>query len=293
MSDKASGAIAKAAKKLYTRMDTADLDATPQGLLKFFGSGRASTAVQRAGKAIGDFKNVLTTQPAFTRLYVRVPVRTAGQAPGASLVANQSPLGSVSWHMMPFKDAMEYFDQLSDRSFNPAGTPRGGIYAEPDRKLAAWTRQSIVNTLRTASPKVAQQFSDLSRDYGISKAMGDVVTKDAIDNATGLIDHQKIYDNSADKKVMDHLTALAGPDAAQQFLQDTVPGRITITPKGGESGAHASAGVPGIPIHLRPPAGFFKGPPTGPPAFMPKWPAVAGTIANQGATQGEEQILGE
>jgi hypothetical protein len=283
MSNKGASAIAAATKKLFKRMELGDLPETPAGLANFFGSGDASPAVQRAGGKLADFRRILRTQPAFARLYVRVPVKEYPSFPGG-------PVPPPSWHMLQLNGAMDYLDQLYNRSNLASGGPRGGIQAEPDSRMAAVVRQEIVKALgsvRGVGPKVAQTYVDLNHDYGVAKVMGEIMPKAA--KAGGLLDHEAVYQQAADPKRLSHLENLVGPQDTRQFLADIAPGRQRIAPPGNDMGARIH--VPGAPISVH--AGILHGPPSGPQAFAPKWPSVVGPVSAGAATQGEEQVIGQ
>lgn len=283
MSSKGSEAIGGAAQKMFKKLNTDDLEMTPQGLANFFGQGDASPAMQRAGGQLANFRQILRTQPAFTRLQVRVPLKSFPQGP-------QAP-ASITWHMMPLSDAMDYQAQLYGKGYSIAGAPRGGVQAEPDRQLGSYVRGAISKAIAGVpriGQRAAQTYTDLSHDYGVAATMGEIFPKAV--TPQGLLNHEEIYSKVADPKRLSHLENLVGPQDTRNFMAEVAPGRLRIAePQGGH--LRIGAGIPGTPASVH--AGMLHGPPTGPAAFMPKWPAVAGTIANQGATQGEEQVLGE
>lgn len=276
MSSKASSALAKAAGKLFRKLNTGDVDETVNGLVNFYGSGNAGSALERAGSALGNFRRILRTQPAFQRIVVRVPIRSTPSFQGAPV--------RIGWHAMPLNEAMDYLDQLYNRgNIASSGMPRGGIMAEPDRRLGAATRKAITDAIGNVNPRWAKMYQDLSHDYGVAMAMQDVFTKD-IAGPGGTLDHERLYNNAADKKVLDHLNNLVGPDDTRQFLQDVTPGRMRIQ---ANSADDIHSRLPVGPIHVGGPK--IKGAPQAPAEFTPLWPKLTGLISSQTASQGLEK----
>jgi hypothetical protein len=282
MSDKASSKIAAATKAMFMKMDMGDVPETPAGLANFFGQGDASPALQRAGGKLADFRRILRTQPAFARLMVRVPIKSPPTFQGGP--------SSITWHMMPLADAMDYQNQLYGKGFSTAGALRGGVQAGPDRQLGAFVRNAIIKSISTV-PKIGQRvadtYTDLSHDYGVASVMNEIFPKAA--TPQGMLNHEEIYSKAADPKRLSHLENLVGPQSTRDFLAEVSPGRQRIAPPGNDMGARIH--VPGAPISVH--AGILHGPPTGPQAFAPKWPSVVGPVSAGATTQGEEQVIGQ
>ena len=286
MSNKATSKIAGATKKLFKLLDVSDVPETPEGLHGFYASGQISPAIRRAGAKLDNFRRILRTQPAFARLYVRVPVKTPPAFQGGPV--------SVGWHQMPMGDAMDYLDQLYNRANSAAGVARGGIQAEPDANMARLVRQEIVKSLqsvRGVGPKVAQTFTDLNHDYGVTKVMSEIFPK--AKRADQLLDHEDIYRRLNDQNRLSHLGNLVGEGPAREFQAAVAPRDIRITPS--EGGFHFGGGIPGTPLHARGP-GVFAPPPTGPQEFKPlnqKIMQATGPALTLGASQVMEKSSGQ
>lgn len=275
ISDKASSKIGDAAGGLFKRYTTKGLEKTPSGLADFFGRGQAGPALQETGKALNDFRRILTTQPAFGRVMVKVPVRVP--VPG-------SPMSQIGYQDMTLGEAMEYQQSLYGRGFNPQGALRGGIQSGPDRGLATQVRRNILVSLGripNIGPRVAQQYADLSHDYGVASTLNEVFTPQTVD-PSGMLNHEQIYKNLADPKRLNHLNNLVGPEKTQQFLSDVAPGRERI----GSPESQARFHLPHIGIHLP------LGGPKAPAEFMPGWVQSVQPIAGGFTAQGVEKASG-
>jgi hypothetical protein len=246
----------------------------------FYASGQASPAVQKTGEALGAFRKAMRTQPAFK------------QAP--DIVAPIKYIDPVTktitygYTRLPLDEALEYQQSLYGKGYLITGGPRGGIMAEPDRALASEMRKKILDSIRQiprSGVHLAARYEDLTRDYGLAQTAKDIFSGATGDD--GLLNHERVYQNLANQKHLSHLNSLVGPEDTQGYLADVAPGRQRITDPGqGHVGLHA----PG-PVPMRIP---FKIPqaPTGPAAFTPQSPALAGVIGSQAATQGIEKMTG-
>lgn len=234
MSQRATAAIANGAQKLFSAHFPERVPINPNELGDFF--AKEGPAVANTGKRLGDFRDILRTQPAFARVGVSVPVKTIDP------VTHQPR--TFQWGMS-LSDALDYQSAMYGRGYTIKGGPRGGIVAEPDRAIASATRDAIDRALRKVNPRFADRYQDLSRDYGVAQVMGDVVTPNTVKGGT--LDHPAIYDNAFNPNNSVHMKNLVGPDKTRQFLADVAPKRQVIQ---AQPDSHIGLRPHPVPVHV-------------------------------------------
>jgi hypothetical protein len=225
ISNKASTKIGAATAKLFKSLFTDDPELrpprSPKDLADFYGSGYTGGAIDKAGKKIQQFRHIITSQPAFWKIRVPVPVRT----PIQGLPLTNWP---VKYYNMPLKQAFDYFDAYRGRGFSLSGAPRGAMSAAADRELADDLRKSIVQQLGTVSPKYANRFNDLSHDYATAATLKDVFQDTVAPGTSGNLNHEKLYQNLIKPDTLNHLGRAIGEKNAQDYVSKVAPGRARI-----------------------------------------------------------------